>query len=596
MKNSYLLGICKNEMTDGYFSDPSCKIIYKALVTFYNKYDSLPDINGLMVVIEDCYYSTLGVTIEDVKNTCIRLYGSEPQDETFIKDKITDFIRKVRSNNALGNLLNQIKTNPNMSFETDTIVNDLAKSLEVQLSNTRLFDVMNLEQVKEARLASVGSEDNSKIIKSIFSGLNASLMFGGYQPSTVNMVVAPPGCFVGDTKVFTTDIDGIYTLEELYNNKSNHIIYGNDLNGNIRTGSYSSIYLSDYTDSLVDVEINNEYVVRCTPDHPFLKLDGTYDKALSLKENDELMSFDRNDHSKINKFIVTKITEIHLEEKVPVYGIVDAKPFNNFAIALNDTEGIFVSNTGKSMFLINEGVYALKQGFKVLHILIGDMVEYDGYIRYLSCASGYNQNHLVILTTEKQQEIVQMCNQQYNNLFTRLSLLAYPSLSLKVDNLIEDIARFEKQTGYDFDMIVIDYPDNLQQEGRSLYEDGGTLYASLEKLARITKSVVLVASQPKNFFWNQEIMPLESAAESSKKQQCVDIMLSMNTGFRGASYGSALLAKARKGEVGKLFRFKTDFAKCKVEEIDENAYNVLKESQKAEAERLEAITKGSRFK
>lgn len=155
-------------------------------------------------------------------------------------------------------------------------------------------------------------------------------------------------------------------------------------------------------------------------------------------------------------------------------------------------------------------------------------------------------------------------------------MLSYPSLSATVDSLVEDINRFEKQLDKDFGVIIIDYPDNLILEGRSLYEDGGTLYSSLEKLARLSQSVLLVASQPQKSYWNHQIIPLEAAAESSKKQQAVDIMMTLNTESRGANFGSILLAKARKGEVGKIFRFKTDYARCLIEEIDEGMFQAMK--------------------
>ena len=45
LKSSYLFSICRNEMTDGYFSDPSCKVIYKALTVYYKKYQAMPDLN-----------------------------------------------------------------------------------------------------------------------------------------------------------------------------------------------------------------------------------------------------------------------------------------------------------------------------------------------------------------------------------------------------------------------------------------------------------------------------------------------------------------------------------------------------------------------
>lgn len=423
LKDSSLFSMVKDEITDAYFTDLSCKVIYKALLIYYQKYGTLPKLPELLVTIEDCWHASLGIALSEIKDTCQKLFTYPETDENFIKDKITDFIRKVRTTSVLSNLVDKLKENPNL--ESDEIVSNLSKSLEVQLSSNEVFMMNDIEQVKKARLSAIGSEDSSKIIKTILPTLNNNLMFKGWQPSTINMVVAPPG-------------------------------------------------------------------------------------------------------------------------------------------------------TGKSMFLINEGVNAAKQDFKVLHIFIGDMVEYDGFIRYLSCISGTPQNTLVMMSPEKQHEVVNFCNQQYNNIFERLFIVAYPSMSITVDTLIEDIFKFEKKLNIDFDMIVIDYPDNLIQEGKSLYEDGGSLYSNLERLARISQSVLLVASQPKQTYWQHEVLPLEAAAESSKKQQCVDIVLGMNTAARGCQVGTFHLAKARKGQVGKIWRFKTEFSACHIEETDETTYNAYK--------------------
>lgn len=583
MKSSYLLATCKEEMTDGYFSSPSCKVIYKSLIMYYNKYKGMPRLNELLIMIDECYYPTVGVNLAEIKDTCQRLWDYPEPDEVFIKDKITDFIRKVRSSGALKTFLDKLKSDTSM--ESDTIVSDLVKALEVQLSTTKVFMMNNPDQVKEARQMSVGSTDQSTVIHSFINSLNNCLMFGGYQPSTVNLVVAPPGCFTGETKVLTPD--GSRTIESLYESQSKVSIYGS-YQENIEKGSYSEVYLSSYEDHLIEVTFDcsafddtptGQSTIRCTLDHPFLTTSGEYKKAESLKIGDEVegITIIRCCDSMMRNVVqVVDVKTVSLVEKVPVYGLVNARPFGNYAIALNNREGVFVSNTGKSMFLINEGVSAAKQGFDVLHIFIGDMVEYDGFIRYLSCISGTPQNVLVAMTPDKQMEVVKLCNQQYNNIFEKLFVLAYPSLSINVDTLIEDIGKFEKQLEKDFGMIIVDYPDNLILEGRSLYEDGGTLYSSLEKLARLSRSVVMVASQPQKSYWNHQIIPLEAAAESSKKQQAVDIMLTMNTDSRGANFGSMLLAKARKGEVGKVFRFKTEFARCKIEEIDEGTFNACK--------------------
>jgi len=425
LKDSHFFSETKDEIDDSYFRDGACKVIYKALSVYYKKYNSIPTLNEMLITIDDCYSLTAGVTLAEVKDTVCRLYEMPKADEAFLYDKMTSFIYNIRLMQGLPKVITEFKNNSN----DIGIVAQVLKSLDINFNTSNLFTMNDVNQVKEARLSAIGSEDQSKIIKSFIPTVNNCLMFGGWQPGTVNMIVAPPG-------------------------------------------------------------------------------------------------------------------------------------------------------TGKSMFLINEGVSAAKQGFDVLHIFIGDMVNYDGYIRYLSCMSNTNQGSLIGISLDKQQEIVKFCNQQYNNITDRIAILSYPSLSLTINSLMENINRLEAKNKKDFDMIIIDYPDNLLQEGKSLYEDGGTLYSSLERLARLTKSVVLVASQPSKIYWNYSIIPLEGASESSKKQQCVDVMLTFNTETRGAKIGSLHLVKARKGEEGSIIRIKTDYARCHMEEIDEAEFNILKDQLK----------------
>ena len=85
LKNSYLYNTSKSEMTDGYFSDPACKVIYKALTVYYGKYNTTPSLNEILITIEDCYLPMVGLSLEEVKTTCQKLYGYEEQSENFIK-------------------------------------------------------------------------------------------------------------------------------------------------------------------------------------------------------------------------------------------------------------------------------------------------------------------------------------------------------------------------------------------------------------------------------------------------------------------------------------------------------------------------------
>ena len=253
--------------------------------------------------------------------------------------------------------------------------------------------------------------------------------------------------------------------------------------------------------------------------------------------------------------------------------------------------------TGKSMWLFNEGANALKQGYKVLHILIGDLLEYDGMTRYISCMGGYPQRQLSIITKENVSNIIDVINDQYDNAFNNLRIVAYPSYTLRPEQLVDHIKRFQRLESIKFDMIIIDYPDNLIKKGNNMYEDGGIIYNYLEQLAKTTKSVVLTASQPKIEYYNEEIIPLAGAAESSRKQQCVDSIFSFNAHARNARFGTLFCAKSRRGNgTGKIIRWASEYEKCKIMQIEESEYkDLLKEYNDSDA-KLPDATSNSGYK
>lgn len=429
LKDSYLYSIAKTELNEGYFESPACKIIYKALSRYFDKYGTLPSEKELIVGIDECYSASLGITKELAINTAKILYNSPQYEEEFVKDRLTDIVRKIRSSKALQSFI--IKVNNKETLDNEDVVREITESLEVSFSESKVYNLADTQSISTMRDAAIGSSTDNKIIQSSIPSVNSALQYGGWQPATINMIIAAPG-------------------------------------------------------------------------------------------------------------------------------------------------------TGKSMFLFNDGATAAQQGFQVLHILIGDLVEYDGFIRYLSLISGTPQNDLIMMPPVQQGNIVNYCNQQYNNIMTRIDLLAYPAEMITIDELEENIKRTERQLNKDYNMIIIDYPDNLKKgKSSNMYEEGGAMYASLERISRLFKATLLVASQPKQCYWGDEILPLESAGESSRKQHAADTIITMGLVGKDAKVGTMSIVKTRRGQKKRAIRFKTAFERCKIEEINEAEYNVLATNYKS---------------
>lgn len=79
-------------------------------------------------------------------------------------------------------------------------------------------------------------------------------------------------------------------LEEFNSGKSDLWVYSVDEDSHdFRPGHVSDVWIKGYVNQLIEVELDNGKVVKCTPDHLFMLRDGTYCKAEDLTEGQSLM-------------------------------------------------------------------------------------------------------------------------------------------------------------------------------------------------------------------------------------------------------------------------------------------------------------------
>lgn len=230
--------------------------------------------------------------------------------------------------------------------------------------------------------------------------------------------------------------------------------------------------------------------------------------------------------------------------------------------------------SGKTMFMVNELSNAAMLGFNVLHLFIGDMTKYDGWVRYTSNIIGTPQEDIVSMPEVDQINLVRKCN--YNGHFDRIAVESYSAGEVTINQLCDDIVKIQDKLKMHFDVIAIDYPDNLIKESDMMYESGGEIYNKISWLARRNRSVIFVGSQPKQSYWNSEIIPIDGCAESSKKQHVVDLMITLGKPTADSPLLTVFLPKVRRGTVGVIFRTKTEFEKARMEQISEMDYFRIK--------------------
>ena len=167
-----------------------------------------------------------------------------------------------------------------------------------------------------------------------------------------------------------------------------------------------------------------------------------------------------------------------------------------------------------------------------------------------------------------------------SGILSHISIASYAADELTPNQLVEEIQSVQKDNRTHYHVIIIDYDENFAKDNSSMYESGGSVYNRIALFSVINKSVVFIAAQPKPEFWNKEVIPLEAAAESSKKQKIIDLILTIGSPAKNSAIGTLNIAKNRRGEDCKLVRINKNGSNAKVKAITEDEYVKLKNDEK----------------
>jgi hypothetical protein len=218
---------------------------------------------------------------------------------------------------------------------------------------------------------------------------------------------------------------------------------------------------------------------------------------------------------------------------------------------------------GKSTFMVSEAVNFIGLGKKILHYVLGDLDGYDICHKYIANSLKVSLN-----------DISRNSDMYYNKpgvkgMFENVTHRIKGAYELDVDELAVDAMRWKEN--FDYDVLIIDYDGNIKPSNKdNLYTDGGHTYGTLEKLARRTGSILLVGCQPKPDYWGKDILPLQSPNDSSKKQFCIDTLVTMSKPNTNIPLGIMHLPKVRRGVTGNKMNicYLNEFAS--ILEVDES--------------------------
>jgi hypothetical protein len=229
---------------------------------------------------------------------------------------------------------------------------------------------------------------------------------------------------------------------------------------------------------------------------------------------------------------------------------------------------------GKTTYMIQEGAHAADNNFKVAHMFFGDMSEYDGICKYLSCLSG---KPLQVVTHDASTYM-----RKHADVMNRVRFASFSALSQTLDQVIRYLKNLHRS--FKFDMAVIDYDANIiPPDGNSMYEQGGLLYARFKGLAQQLNVALMIASQPKVQYWDDEVLPANASAESSKKQHVLDIAINLGRNPKCKRIGTISVPMVRRGE--SLVSVKVEFhdVMSKIREIKGKTYSEILEQHQVQS-------------
>lgn len=201
---------------------------------------------------------------------------------------------------------------------------------------------------------------------------------------------------------------------------------------------------------------------------------------------------------------------------------------------------------GKSAVMLQEVLGFATQNVRTLWVALGDLTRYDFLSRATAVITGTPYAKVVA-------ELNKHLTDDVREILNLVDLITVPSRSLGAEDIEEylDSVRSSKR----YDVVVIDYDSNLKRpETGNMYDDGGHIYdilTSIAKPAYEKSRLVFVAAQPKIQFWGEEELDIDSAGESARKQQNVDMMITLGLSSRSDKHcGIIKVAKCRRGKDG----------------------------------------------
>jgi len=224
------------------------------------------------------------------------------------------------------------------------------------------------------------------------------------------------------------------------------------------------------------------------------------------------------------------------------------------------------TGVGKSHWLVNMGVEALKRGKNVIHYTF-ELTETAVGLRY--------DSHLCNIPSNEVQDNKELVMKRYeDNELGRLIIKEYPTGACTVNMMRNHIEKLSLKN-FKPSLIVIDYADIMKSSKAydSLRHELKLIYEELRNLAMEINIPIWTASQSNREGSGATVVGLENMAEAYGKAQIADIVVTISRKPEEKESGAARLfvAKNRAGRDGMIFPIKIDTACSKFEVLSDTS-------------------------
>ena len=155
-------------------------------------------------------------------------------------------------------------------------------------------------------------------------------------------------CFTGDMCIVDAETSKPVSFEQLLQLKQSgkplpKVIAYDEKKKKFVVSTIKEVAITRYVDELCEVELDNEFVITCTPDHPFLTKSG-WKYAEKLESGEPLVCLEEENE----KCKVKSVRKIKLDKQIPVYDI-EVDKYHNFLLWIGNssektTVGVIVHN------------------------------------------------------------------------------------------------------------------------------------------------------------------------------------------------------------------------------------------------------------